>query len=298
MIRLFVAISGVISALLGFYLYGFTEVPATVADSQKRSMQKESAGRPLFVGFVPQGNAVFMVRKWRPLADYLQKKLDMPVEMVFRSSYQEIIAALVNGQMDICFTGAYMYVLASSEADIHPLVRRKKFGTSSYHSIIVVRKDSGIEFIEGLEGKSFAFASRESTSGYLLPLAMMRQRGIENPERFFSEVIHTETHDSALLAVFTKNVDAAALSVTRWRPERPEIKDLKIIWKSDPLFLGPVSMRGDLDPGLAAAIKDAFLQIGVSPDTMALSQHIEIEGFEDAEDSEYDSVRKATKWLF
>lgn len=268
-------------------------IPSTPAGSQTQHQPKT-----LYLGFVPQGNAVFMVRKWQPLADYLSKQLDMPVEMVFRSTYQEIITALVNAEIDICFTGAYMYILASEEADIRPLVRRKKFGTSSYSSIIIVRKDSGINAIEDLKGKSFAFASKRSTSGYLLPNAMMRQRGIGKPESYFSKVIHTETHDSALLAVHTGNVVGAAISITRWRPEKKEIKDLKMIWKSEPLYLGPVSVRGSLDSDLREAVKAALLQVGKTEDTQALSSHIQIEGFEEAFDSDYEIVRQAKKWLY
>jgi len=254
--------------------------------------------KPLYIGFIPQGNAVFMVRKWQPLADYLARELGMPVEMVFRSSYRDIITALSHGEMDICLTGAFMYVLTRENADIHPLVRRKKFGSSQYYSVIVVRKESGIEGIEDLKGKSFAFTDKESTTGYLLPMAMMRQQGIHDPERYFSEVIYTGNHDSALLAVFTQRMQAAAMSSTRWQPENPRIKELKIIWKSAPIFLGPFSVRAGLDKTLEQRIKNAFLRIGTTPDTQALSEHIQIEGFEEAGDRDYDSIRRVRAWMF
>lgn len=254
--------------------------------------------KPLYIGFIPQGNAVFMVRKWQPLADYLSKELGMSVEMVFRSSYREIITALSKGEMDICLTGAFMYILTRDAADIRPLVRRKKFGSSSYNSLIIVRKDSKLHTFKDLKNKTFAFTDKESTTGYLLPVAMMRQKGISDPEKYFSEIIYTGNHDSVLLAVYNRSVDAAAMSITRWRPENPKIQDLSIIWKSEPIFLGPFSVRGGLDGELVAGIKDAFLKIGRTPATRELSNHIQIEGFEEAADRDYDSVRKAKKWFF
>ncbi len=42
------------------------------------SKQDTSQQKPLYIGFIPQGNAVFMVRKWQPLADYLSKELGVP----------------------------------------------------------------------------------------------------------------------------------------------------------------------------------------------------------------------------
>jgi phosphonate transport system substrate-binding protein len=254
--------------------------------------------KPIYIGFIPQGNAVFMVKKWEPLADYLAKELGMPVETVFRSSYREIISAFSNGEMDICLTGAFMYVLARQETDIRPMVRRKKFGTPFYHSLVIVRKDTGIMSIENLKGKIFAFTDKESTTGYLLPVAMMRQRGILDLEKYFSEVIYTGNHDSVLLAVHTRSADGAAMSSTRWRPENPKVSDLRIIWKSDPILLGPFSVRGGLDRELTEKIKEAFLKIGKTPETADLSAHIQIEGFEEAKDSDYDVIRRARKWVF
>lgn len=258
-----------------------------------KSMQK-----PLYIGFIPQGNAVLMVRKWQPLADYLEKELGMPVEVVFRSSYQEIITALTNKEIDVCLTGALVYVLAREEADIRPLVRRKIAGTSFYYSLVVVRKDSGINTIQDLQDRSFAFTDRESTTGYLLPVAMMRQNGIGDPEHYFSEVIYTGNHDSALLAVLTRSVDGAAMSSTRWLPENPRVKELKMIWKSDLIFLGPFSVRGGLEEKLAERIKTAFLKIGSIPETQDLSDHIQVDGFEEASDSDYDSIRRVKTWVF
>ena len=239
-----------------------------------------------------------MVKKWQPLADYLVKELNMPVEMVFRSSYREIITELSKGEMDICLTGAFMYVLTREEADIRPLVRRKKFGTSLYHSVIVVRKDSGLNSFEDLKGKIFAFTDKESTTGYLMPMAMMRKMGIYPVEQYFSEVIYTGNHDSALLAVHSRSVNAVAMSSTRWRPENPKVSELKIIWKSEPMLLGPFSVRGGLDRELTEKIKKAFLKIGKTPETANLSVHIQIEGFEEATDSDYDFMRRARKWVY
>lgn len=263
-----------------------------------KAKKEKRALRPLYVGFIPQGNAVFMVKKWQPLADYLAKELGMPVEMIFRSTYRDIITALSKGEIDVCLTGAFAYVQARDEVDIRPLARRKKYGSHLYHSIVVVRKDSQIKSLEDLGGKEFAFTDRDSTTGYLLPVAMMKQRGIADPDQYFSEVIYTGNHDSALLAVYMHIVCGAAMSTTRWRPENPKVKELKIIWKSDPVPLGPFSVRGALDKGLVQRIEKAFLKIGRTPETRELSEHLQIERFEEVSDNEYDVIRRARKWVF
>ena len=248
--------------------------------------------KPLNMGFIPQGNAFLMVKRWQPLADYLSIELNQPVDIILRSSYREIIDALAKGELDICLTGAFVYVLTKKEADITPVARRKKFGTPYYHSLIVVRKDRNIHSLQDLKGKTFAFIDKNSTSGYLLPTMMMRKVGISDPNHFFSEVIFTQNHDSGVLAVQKKQIDGAAISSTRWLPNDSLVKDLKIIWKSKPILLGPFSVRSHLDEALIKKITGAFLKIGSSPETQHLAQLINVKAFERAFDKDYDYIRE------
>ena len=81
-------------------------------------------------------------------------------------------------------------------------------------------------------------------------------------------------------------------------PNVQVVAELRIIWKSEPIFLGPFSVRGGLDDGLVARLKEAFLKIGKTPATLELSKHIQIEGFEEADDNDYDAIRRARKWVF
>lgn len=247
------------------------------------------------IGFIPQGNAVQMVKKWQPFIDYLSKELNLPVDMVIKSDYQGVITGLRNSELDIALCGSFVYVQAYSQSNIVPLVKRIIFGSSNYYSVIIVRKDSGFESITDLKGKSFAFTDKNSTTGYLLPTAMMKKTKLENPENFFSEVKFTGNHDSALLAVHNRSVDGASISTTRWNPKNPKIQDLKILWKSEPIPLGPFVARKDLSSENINKIRQAFLKMGKSPDTKDLSKHIEIDGFSPAYDKDYDVVRKIQK---
>lgn len=255
------------------------------------------AAEPIRLGFQPQGSAVKMVRKWQPFADHLAGTLGRPVEIVIRGSYREVAEALARGEIDVCLTGSFLYVQARTELGIVPLVKRVIRGQSSYSSLIVVRRDSGITSVEGLRGKRFAFTDRDSTSGYLLPVAHLADLGFPEPPAFFSEVVFTGNHDSALLAVYTGAADAAAFSTTRWLPENPRIGEFAILWRSEPITLGPFSVRRDLDRTLARHLKTAFLSFGKDSATRALAAQLDLDGFEEARDEEYDGVRRIRERL-
>ncbi len=262
------------------------------AAQRQQNQKKESTLR---IGSIPQINAVQMVKQWQPFLDYLSKELNMKVELILKPDYLSVITGLANSEMDVALLGSFAYIRTFPQGTIRPLVKRVIFGSPNYHSIIIVRKDSGIERFADLRGKTFAFTDKNSTTGYFLPLDMMKEKGFGRPEAFFSAIIFTGNHESAVLAVHNGSVDGASVSTTRWNPKNPKIGDLKIIWKSEPIPLGPFVARKNLDPALFEKIKKAFLKVGKTPETKDLSRHIEIEGFLPVRDSEYDVVRKIQK---
>ncbi len=282
-------ISAVIVIIISNYICGFIVNNKNIVYADNISKKQE---QPLYIGFIPHSSGVKMVRKWQPLAEYLSRELGIEVEAVFKSSYRDVVAALSDGSMDICLTGAFVYILAKQEIDIKPVARRIINGSSMYSSIIIVRKDSKIDFFENLRNKRFAFTDKMSTTGYFLPVTMMRQRGIFEPEQYFSEVIFTGNHDSALLSVYMKSVEAGAVSIDYWRLGNSKIKKkLKILWQSAMVPLGPFVVRPGMDSAKRIKIKKAFLNIGKTADTLQLTKHLKINGFIETKDKDYDILR-------
>ena len=283
-------ISAIIVIIISNYICGFTVNNKNIVYADNISKKQE---KPLYIGFIPHSSGVKMVRKWQPLAEYLSRELGIEVEAVFKSSYRDVVAALSDGSMDICLTGAFVYIMAKQEIDIKPVARRIINGSSMYSSIIIVRKDSKIDFFKDLRNKRFAFTDKMSTTGYFLPVAMMRQRGIFEPEQYFSEVIFTGNHDSALLSVYMKSVEAGAVSIDYWRLENPKVKKkLKILWQSALVPLGPFVVRPGMETAKRIKIKKAFLNIGKTADTLQLTKHLKINGFIEAKDKDYDILRE------
>jgi phosphonate transport system substrate-binding protein len=268
-------------------------VERTVAAAENMPAKKSV----LKIGFVPQDNAVRMVKKWQPMADYLSRELKRPVEIEIKPSYASVISDLNNGKVDLGLLGSFAYVRAAESGNIVPLVRRVIFGSSYYRGIIVVRTDSGIRTLAGLKAKRFAFTDRNSTTGYAFPVRHMKKSGLGSPEHFFSDVIFTGNHDSALLAVYSGSADGAALSTTRLDPLNTKLEQLSIIWKSESIPLGPFVARKELGPTLISKLRRAFLRINSSASTRPLLKQFGIDSFVPASDSEYGIVRALARSL-
>ncbi|MGA1869814.1 MAG: phosphate/phosphite/phosphonate ABC transporter substrate-binding protein [bacterium] len=288
----------VLAIIIVVAAYWYWEKPLQIFSTMhvEKTQKENKVQKTLYIGFIPHIDPEELVKRWQPIEVYLANELKMPVNITTRSSYDEIITALTNGEVDVCLLGSFAYIQAFKGKRILPLVRRIKYGSSYYHSIIVARKDKSIKCIEDLQGKKFAFTDKESTSGCLLPMVMMKKKGI-NPNKYFSEMIFTANNSSALTAVRNGSFDAIAISNSVWQDsDQKEKEDLEIIWESAAVPLGPFCIRDDLGKELANKIKKAFLKIGTTGKTKELAEHFKahggIEGFEEARDSDYEIIRE------
>ncbi|MGA1867725.1 MAG: phosphate/phosphite/phosphonate ABC transporter substrate-binding protein [bacterium] len=294
-----ILLAAIIVALVFYPKDTPSQASSPIRTASLRKEKKEQ--KTLYIAFIPHIHSKKLVERWQPIEPYLENELDMPVNITTRPSYREITTALTNGDVDVCHLGSFAYILTcreiqNREIKISPLVRRIKHGTSNYHSLIVVRKDSYITDIKDLKGKKFAFTDKESTSGCLLPLVMMKKKGI-NPISYFSEVSFMANNSSALVAVKNNWFNAVAITDSVWQDSnQKDREDLEIFWKSEAVPLGPFCVRDDLDKELVNKIKKAFLKIGKTKDTRELAKHLRdhggIEGFEEARDKEYEVIRK------
>ncbi len=76
---------------------------------------------------IPEEAATEQVRKFTPLAAYLEKKLGMKVEFTPVSDYPAAVEALVNKKVDLVWFGGFTYVQAQlrSGGKIIPIAQRE-----------------------------------------------------------------------------------------------------------------------------------------------------------------------------
>ena len=121
------------------------------------------------------------IETFRPLAEYLEPWLDevgvRDVKIAVVTNAREMSRRLASGEVDIYIDSPFMIARMSREAGARPFLRRWKKGAAEYHTLFVARKDSGIRSFDDLRGKVIAFDDPQSSSGHLLPRAMLLERG-------------------------------------------------------------------------------------------------------------------------
>ncbi|MBD9483596.1 phosphonate ABC transporter substrate-binding protein [Pseudomonas sp. PDM14] len=258
-------------------------------------VQAETA---LSIGLIPSEDSQSMIESSQQVLDQLQAQLGMPVKPFVATDYNGVIEALRSKKLDVAYLGPFSYVLASQVADAEAfaVAVTKKTGKSAYRSLIVARAESSINSLADLKGHTFAFVDPSSTSGHLFPKAGIEQAGYQ-PDKLFSRVIFSGSHDASILAVANGKVDAAAVAdrILNSAVTSGQVKqeDLKIVWSSDDIPESPMVWRKDLDPALKQKLAAALANVKDVP----WGDQGMLNGFQPTSDAAYDVVRGTAKVL-
>jgi phosphonate transport system substrate-binding protein len=229
----------------------------------------------------------------------LGRLLGVPVRITVAADYAAVVEALRNQTADLAFTHPGGYVLASREAKATIVAKNLWHGKSTFTSRIFVRKESGVRDLEDLRGKTIAFVDPTSSSGYIYPMALLIQRGLvknRDPKTFFREAVFAGAHDAAMRALLNGHVDAIAsfdLAREQYLKDPTERERLTFVAETPPIPEAGIAARAGLDADMFSRIRAALVSIRGPAYADLLKRLYDIDGFEPAEDREYDPVRAA-----
>ncbi len=274
-----------------------------------------------------------------PFRAYLEKQLGIKVELITGTSYTAVIEAMSAKKADAMQVGPFSYILAVQEAKAEALwasiladAKNPKYDPTLlpyYRSVIITKKGSGISTVADLKGKNFTFVDPASTSGHLMPKALIMKNGI-NPDKDMKTVF-AGSHPSSVIAVWNNKVPAGAtyegnlynmykqgqVDLCFWKddtinkPRTPEeIKSvydacpngkLVIIAMTDPIPNTPFAIRSDLPESFKNAVRTALLAIQDHPDQVPQFKRWYVDPSKDLGlknlDAFYDPLRDVAKLL-
>jgi phosphonate transport system substrate-binding protein len=223
-----------------------------------------AADRPVLrVSAIPDEAPTELLRKFKPLGDYLEKELGVEVKFVPVTDYPATVEGLAAGHLDMVWYGGFTFVQARRRSGTAlPLVQREE--DARFHSRFITRAGSGIARLQDLRGKTLAFGSPSSTSGHLMPRYFLLQAGID-PDVDLARYAFSGAHDATAKWVESGKVDAGALNESVWNKlvEEKKVDPERVIsFHTTPDFFDyNWTVRGDLDPKLVERIRAAFLAL-------------------------------------
>ena len=258
------------------------------------------AGETLRAGVASMITPVSTVRYYQQVVDYLGRKLGMPAEMIHRTTYDEIDVMLEAARLDVAFICSSPYVLDKAKFGVELLVAPQVDGSVFYNSNIIVHKDSPIQTIEELRGRTFVFVDPKSNTGRLYPTYHLAVSG-EKPESFFSSYLYSYSHNKSVEMVAKKRADGAAVDSIVYdymlANGSPYALQTRIIKRSPSFGIPPVVVPPGIDPELKETLLGIFLAMHEDPEGRKILADMRIERFVEVPDANYDAIREMNTFI-
>lgn len=175
-----------------------------------------SASHPIKVLFVPSVEANIITSGGEVMAKALNQATGLNFEVSVPTSYAATIEEMCASPTDTMgFIPGLGYVLANQLCGVDVAFKAVRFGSDVYYAQFIVQRDSPYQTLEDLAGKKWGYGDEGSTSGYMVPLVMMQDAGIEPGEK-----IATGGHSQTVNAVYNGSVDFGTTFYTP--PLKPE----------------------------------------------------------------------------
>ena len=266
-------------------------VLVVILSTQALAAPKDWPSKLMF-GLIPTESSSGLTERFDSLVTYLERTLGVKVELKTATDYAGIITGMQFKHLDFAYFGPKSYAEASKRANAEAFVLEVlEDGTKGYYGVIITKKGSGLNTIQSLKGKLWAFTDPNSTSGTLVPTVYFIKELKIDPDTYFSKVIFSGSHEASILAVKGGKVDGAStndLDLARgngkqWVTEQ----DFNILWQSALIPGSPMAYRKDLPDSLKKALREAFLSYH-DPEGLKM---LKLKGYAPATDELYNPIR-------
>jgi len=241
-------------------------------------------------GVVPLASPAEMFNRFRPLTEYLATKLGRKVELRVAKDLNTAVNEINEGITQLCFLTPSTYIKAHRQGGTRVLVKALRDGKPYHHSVIIANPDSGIDNVEDIRGRSFAFGDENSTSSHIVPRFMLFEAGIKLDD--LSEYAFLKRQDNVAEAVLKGEFDAGGVmeaTALRYRE-----KGIRLVKFSDEIPEFNICVTRLWPDEEVRRALDALLSLDdstVEGSAIMKSLDSHYTGFAPADDSDYDRIR-------
>lgn len=254
-------------------------------------VEAKEAGDVLNLEITPYKEPTSLYKEWKYLRDYLNEKMSekagLKVNLRIARDYRSAINDVGLGVADLAILPSTAFIEARKDYCVQPLVSPKS--RQGNRCLLVARKDSLINSISDIKGKSFAYGDEKSLCGSLIVHKWMKENNIVYQGDLRS-VQYFSNYDAVLQAIASGDFDVGGVKESVFR--KANLSDFKIIAVSDPVPDFVLVSTFDFDKGLSEEIIKTIEEMDLDILTKIDFDYI---GWQRVADGDYDSLRKLVK---
>ena len=199
---------------------------------------------------------------WAGFLDHMAREVGRDVLFFPVQSNAAQIEAMRAGRLHIAGFNTGSVPLAVNCAGFIPRVMMAEDdGSYGYEMELLTHRESGIESVEDLRGRTVAFTSPTSNSGFKAPSVLLEAEFGLVADRDFATAF-SGRHDNSVLGVLQRDYDAAAVAnvVIAQVLARGvgSYDDLRVLYRSETFPTTAFGVSSRLDAGIAEQVAQAF----------------------------------------
>jgi phosphonate transport system substrate-binding protein len=251
---------------------------------------------------IPDEDETRLVERFTQYAKYFEGKLGVPVKYLPVKSYPAAVTAFTNNQVQFAWFGGLTGVQARLAVPGSQAIAQGSEDLE-FKSYFIAHASTGLklskEFPKGVDGKTFTFGSRSSTSGRLFPEHFIRQATGKDPEKVFSRVGYSGDHSRTIQLVQSGAYQVGVLNHLVWDQEvktgKVDTKAVSVIWETPTYPDYHWVARGDIDKTFGAGFVQKLQAAILAVDDPKLLAIFDRKKFIPAKNDDYKAIEEVGK---
>lgn len=211
---------------------------------------------------VPQFERRRLVEIWKPIIDEVSARTGIELRLVTTFSVSEFERQMSAGVFDFVFTNPYHILVERDRQGYIPLVR----GAAPLRGLILVPKDSPVQSVRELDGKTMAVPSVNA-----LGASILIQAELERLYRVHVVLRDVKTHASVYLHVANGLVECGGGVQKVLDEQEPAIRErIRVLYTTRDIPSHPVAAHPRLPKVVREAVRRALLDMQATAEGAAL----------------------------
>ena len=251
----------------------------------------------LTFGVFPRKSFNQTINNFTPLANHLSKELSRKVKLIAEKDFKTFWKNVKSQKYDIVHYNQYHYIRSHKKFGYKVIAKNEEYGRSTIAGVIITNRNSGINSISDLKGKTVVFGGgRMAMQSYIVASYLLQQANLKKTD--YKEQFATSPIN-AILAVYYGSAIAggsadANLYVKNVK-DRIDQSQIKILATGEELAHLPWAVKKDMSKENIKKIKSILYNLHNTDEGIKILETAELTGIEPVTDEKYNAHRKIVK---
>lgn len=242
-------------------------------------------------GVHPLHNPKRLFEVYQPMIDYINARLHgAQLRLEASRNYDAYDEKLFQGYFDFALPNPYQTVTSLQSGY---QVFGKMADDENFRGIILIRKDSDIQTVSDLKGKSVSYPAPTALAATIMPQWFLFQQGLDIQHDITNHYVGSQ--ESSIMNVYLGVTDAASTWPPPWLAfikERPEIAEQVIIkWQTPPLVNNGLVAKKTIPQTILKQVSQAIFELHLTEKGQQILAEMELSQYEPATDETYLRVK-------